>query len=751
MITSKDIIIERIQNYLYSFYAKDIKTARKNEIYDCLCRYLMEIIGTRWVDTKRHKEDYEVYILSFEYLPGRFLENIIYKLDIEQEIRQALSEIGFDYETIISYDPEPDLGIGDMGIGSSFLINALTNQKIKTTAYALRYESGNFKQIIEGGKQVESSYSWLRYGTNWEHKKSFTNIINIYGRDHKTVTYDMPVVSKDASFINTLRLFKSDSTLSVNINEFSKGDLLNAYDDYINNSSITEFLYVDDSTYEGKMLRLKQEYFFSASAMRDFVRRFILYYDDIRTINKKTDVVINDIHPTLALIEFIRILTDEHNFTIKEAITYTREIFHHIVFSTTDDSFERYPIDEIRKMNKDIFETMVKIQNELAKEDGFTPFIVDGLVLFKYINMALSKDYIFLSKILSEDKKNSKNVCYKNIGTDRFLYSKSANIYLDKTLLSYYIDITDPKSLRNIEELKNNIDLINDLELIKYQNKLKLIKFLGEGRGKINPHSIFDMQLSIMHESKRQILNAMAIAYQFYYLRDNANAYYVPRTYVFSGKANEGYFIAKETIKFIFALKNLIESDKIIREKIKIIFVEDLSVGDLRYLYPAADVYSNLNHPLLDNQNFNTLNALFNMSNLVTSRGGITENVDKTNDFYFMGDSYLKIKSIKENNFYNANDFIYQNEIVKYTTERLLKESYEQFPYDFKIIYNEILMYNDSFNVFYDLKSLIYAREKISKDYLDKEKWVKQQISNIIWANEFDMDYTEKRKLNFDK
>ncbi|WP_394271577.1 glycogen/starch/alpha-glucan phosphorylase, partial [Anaerococcus nagyae] len=290
-----------------------------------------------------------------------------------------------------------------------------------------------------------------------------------------------------------------------------------------------------------------------------------------------------------------------------------------------------------------------------------------------------------------------------------------------------------------------------DLELIKYQNKLKLIKFLGEGRGKINPHSIFDMQLSIMHESKRQILNAMAIAYQFYYLRDNANAYYVPRTYVFSGKANEGYFIAKETIKFIFALKNLIESDKIIREKIKIIFVEDLSVGDLRYLYPAADVYSNLNHPLLDNQNFNTLNALFNMSNLVTSRGGITENVDKTNDFYFMGDSYLKIKSIKENNFYNANDFIYQNEIVKYTTERLLKESYEQFPYDFKIIYNEILMYNDSFNVFYDLKSLIDAREKISKDYLDKEKWVKQQISNIIWANEFDMDYTEKRKLNFDK
>ena len=168
-------------------------------------------------------------------------------------------------------------------------------------------------------------------------------------------------------------------------------------------------------------------------------------------------------------------------------------------------------------------------------------------------------------------------------------------------------------------------------------------------------------------------------------------------------------------------------------------------------MYPAVDVYSNLNHPLLDNQNFDILNSLFNMSNIVTSKSGITENVDKANDFYFMGDSYLKIKSMKENNFYNANDFVYQNEIVKYTTERLLKESYEQFPYNFNIIYNEILMYNDSFNVFYDLRSLIDARKKISMDYLDKAKWVNQQISNIIWANEFDMDYTEKRKLYFDK
>ncbi|MDU0895133.1 MAG: glycogen/starch/alpha-glucan phosphorylase, partial [Anaerococcus sp.] len=382
----------------------DIKTARDNEIYDCLCRYLMEIVGKNWVDTKKIKEGYEVYILSFEYLPGRFLTNAIYKLDLKEEIKEALNEMGFSYEKITSLDKEPALGIGDMGMGSAYLINELSNKKIKATAYALRYESGNFKQVIKDGMQTEESSSWLKYGSNWEHKKSFTNEIEIYGKKHKTVTYDMPVISDDASFINTLRLFKAESTKDININKFSKGDIIDAYDDYIENSSITEFLYVDDSSYEGKILRLKQEYFFVASAMRDFVRRYILYYENIEHIKEQTNVIINDIHPTLALIEFISILRNDYDFSIKKSIDYTREIFYHLAFSVTDDSLEKYPVDEIRKLNEEIFITIMDVQNELTGENNYLPFVEDGYVIFKNINLALSKDYLFLSKILAEDK-----------------------------------------------------------------------------------------------------------------------------------------------------------------------------------------------------------------------------------------------------------------------------------------------------------------------------------------------------------
>ncbi|WP_296141455.1 glycogen/starch/alpha-glucan phosphorylase [uncultured Anaerococcus sp.] len=750
MITNKEIIIERIQNYLYSFYAKNIQTARDNEIYDCLCRYLMEIIGKRWVDTKKIKEGYEVYILSFEYLPGRFLENVIYKLNLESEIRFALDEMGFSYDDIINYDPEPDLGIGDMGMGSSYLINELSNKKIKATAYALRYESGNFKQVIKDGMQKAESSSWIRNGYNWEHRKSFTNIIEIYGKKHKTITYDMPVMSDDASFINTLRLFKSEATQNINLNKFSKGDIIDAYDDYINNSSITEFLYVDDSSYEGKILRLKQEYFFSASAMRDFVRRYVLYYEDINNINKQTNVIINDIHPTLALIEFIRILTSEYNFSTKTAIKYTREIFYHLVFSITDDSLERYPIDEIRNMNPEILSTITAIQNELITEENFDPFIINGFVIFRNINIALSNDYIFLSKSLCDSRKNSRSYSYINLGTDRLMYAKSANRKLTNYLEEYKIDISNTEDFKKFNLLLSSNKFLDGLEEIKLENKKRLIRVLEGKEKNINPYSIFDMQLSIMHESKRQILNSLAIAYEFYYLRDNRNAYAIPKTYIFSGKANEGYFMAKETIKFILALKKLIESDKIIREKLKIIYVENLSVTDLRYLYPACDIYSNLIYPLYDNQNFDILNSILNMSNILTTKGGIVKNLDMENEFYLFKENYNAYEQRRKENSYNANNIINQNQVVKYTIENLLKESHENLPYDFKKIYDEIMLYNDSFEILLDLENLINLRGHISKDYLDKENWTKKQVKNILWANEFNLDHV-KKDINFGK
>ena len=741
MKNDKDFIVKRIQSFLYSFYAKNIENARLNEVYDCLCRYMMEIIGKTWVKSKDLDNDKDYYILSFEYLPGKFIKRNLHRLKIKNEIENAIRELGFELDDILACEKEADLGVGDIGIGSSALINELANQKKRAVAYALRYENGNLKQKIIDGRQVEYSDFWLEQGSNWEHKKTFSYLLDIDGRKNKSIAYDMPILSDDASFVNTLRLFKSEVVNNINIEDFSRGDFLKAYDDYININSINKFLYIDDSTYEGKIFRLKQEYFYSVSAVRDIFRRHQKRHGDIEGIEKNIKIFSHDIHPSLALIEFIRILTKQYGYKFSKAIEMTRKVFDHVAFSITDDSVEDYDIDMIRRINPEIMDSIIEIQKNLQISYKDVNLVKNGKVSLRNINKYLSGTYHYLSKIISDARENDINHSYFNYGTDRTLYAETANYGLTNLFKEYEIDTYSHHELAKIKNLKNNLDFIKDLDKVKYNNKRALAEIVKNRLDDmINPYSMYDVQLSIMHESKRQILNCLSIAYKYYKLKYNTNLKLTPTTYIFSGKANEGYFMAKETIKFILALKKMIDKDKFIREKIKIIFIEDLNVDKIKEVLPAIDIYSNLTLPTLDNQNFHILNSIFNMSNILSSKGGIVDNLESTNSFYIFGSDFQTLQKIDMENSYNANEFYYDREVVKFTVDNLLNESYENFPYNFKTIYDQLLMYNDSFKIFYDLENLINTRKIIEQDYLDAEKWSKMQVENILWANKFRLD-----------
>ena len=730
-------LLERIQIFLYSFYAKDIKNARINEVYDCLCRALMEDIGKKWVNSKSNNDEFEVHVLSFEYLPGKFIERNIARLGKEKEVRETLDKIGFSYDEIIDFEKEANLGLGDIGIGSSYLISELANKNIRSVAYALRYENGDLKQKIVNGSQVEYSEYWLEEGNNWEHKKGFSYEIDIDGKKHKSIAYDIPILSNKADFVTTLRLFQSEPTKAVSYSDFARGDILKAYDEYISASSINQFLYLDDSSYDGKLLRLKQEYFYSASSIRDIFKRYINRYGSIDKIEKRIKIIVNDIHPTLAIIEFIRILTRDFNLDFKESINITRSVFEHIAFSITDDSLEAYPVEMVKRVNSDILDTILNIQEALKLDNIDSVLIRNGYVMFKNINMALSNEYIYLSKILKNNRSSKRTLSYTNFGTDRLLYLEKNNTELMEVFKEFGINSSSYDEINKLNYLKDNNNFIDKVEEAKFINKKKLIELSNEP---INPYSIFDVQLSIFHEGKRQILNALSIAYKYYSLKENANLRAVPTTYIFSGKANEGYFMAKETIKFILALKKMIDKDKIIKEKIKIVFIEDIDIHKSKIILKSLDVYNNLTLATLDNQDFNMLNAAFNMSNIITSRGGISQNIEGDNSFYAIGESFDDIVKSNVNDLYNANDFYYSNDMVKYTVENLIRESYENFPYDFKQMYDQIMMYNDSFRIFKDLNNLIETRNKRELDYLDKEKWVRYEIDNILWANNFRLD-----------
>ncbi|EGC84320.1 glycogen/starch/alpha-glucan phosphorylase [Anaerococcus hydrogenalis] len=734
-----NFILKRIQNFLYSFYAKDVEDARINEIYDGLVKALLQDIGKNWSDSKKYYEGKELYILSFEYNPGKFLSSAIKSLNYEKEVNQCLSILGLSMDDLIAYEREASLGNSEIGFGSWYLAKELSKNKIKSISYALRYESGGMKQKIIDGSQFINSNEWLYKGNKWEHKKAFSYIIKMENKQLKSVAYDMPIFNEENDYVNTLRLWKAESINKINYLNNTSGDLKNFYNDYIDNNSLTQFLYLDNSTYEGKLFRLKQEYFYSVSSVQDILRRYFKKEDDIRKIDKKIKVIISDIHPSLAILEFIRCLNVGYGLELDECVKLSKNIFNHIGFLLTPDSREYYDIEMIKLIDESMYDEIINL-DKYCKDNLDLNIIENQQLRYDRVNYCFVGKYFYLSKTFVENYKiDYKKFSYINFGIDRDMYSSSNNINLENVLNNYGIDIKNDVSLEKLNNLKNNSNLVDDLEEAKCKNKLSFIESFDLDKNKsLNPYSIFDMQLTMFHEAKRQLLNAINIASIYYMLKENSNISISPTTYIFSGKANDGYYMAKEIIKFIFALKHMIDKDRLIKEKIKIIFIEDLNVEKLKLIYPACDVYSNLTLPIFDNQSFEMMHSIFNFSNAISTKGGVLSNFNKENKIYTFGKTYDEL--VRTQKTYSANDFYYKNDIIKITVDNLINEDYNNLPYNFKNIFDYIISYNDSFLIFKDNKDLLDTRLKLGKDYLDKRKWINNEISNILWAKEFNLD-----------
>lgn len=733
-----NFILKRIQNFLYSFYAKDVEDARINEIYDGLVKALLQDIGKNWSDSKKYYEGKELYILSFEYNPGKFLSSAIKSLNYEKEVDQCLSILGLSMDDLVAYEREASLGNSEIGFGSWYLAKELSKNKIKSISYALRYESGGMKQKIIDGSQFINSNEWLYKGNKWEHKKAFYYIIKMENKQLKSVAYDMPIFNEENDYVNTLRLWKAESINKINYLNNTSGDLKNFYNDYIDNNSLTQFLYLDNSTYEGKLFRLKQEYFYSVSSVQDILRRYFKKNDDIRKIDKKIKVIISDIHPSLAILEFIRCLNVGYGLELDECVKLSKNIFNHIGFLLTPDSREYYDIEMIKLIDESMYDEIINL-DKYCKDNLDLNIIENQQLRYDRVNYCFVGKYFYLSKTFVENYKiDYKKFSYINFGIDRDMYASSNNINLKNVLNNYRIDIKNDVSLEKLNNLKNNSNLVDDLEEAKYKNKLSFIESFDLDKNKsLNPYSIFDMQLTMFHEAKRQLLNAINIASIYYMLKENSNISISPTTYIFSGKANDGYYMAKEIIKFIFALKHMIDKDRLIKEKIKIIFIEDLNVEKLKLIYPACDVYSNLTLPIFDNQSFEMMHSIFNFSNVISSKGGVLSNLNKENKIYTFGKTYDEL--VRTQKTYNANDFYYKNDIIKITVDNLINEDYNNLPYNFKNIFDYIISYNDSFLIFKDNKDLLETRLKLGKDYLDKRKWINNEIANILWAKEFNL------------
>ncbi len=761
----KKIIEEKIVNYLYSIRGKNLKTANEEDVYIALSFLLREIIGMNWENSKvKYNNLKTIYLLSFEYLPGKLLKKNLFYLGIRDEVEEVLNDLGYNLDEISKYESEMGLGHGGLGIICDSNIDSLSTFEFPTFAYGMRYKRGLMMQKLIDGLQVEEPDDWLKNTNVWELKKPYNHDIKFKDFKVKAQAYDFPYLGYDNTTVSTLRLWDAEPSTDLKFDSFSKGDLIEAYDDYVRARSISEFLYPNDSTRAGKKFRLMQEYFYVSASIKDIIRRYFKYKDNILKIGEKISIEINDTHPILVIPEFMYILKKDYGVCYERSLSISQELFSYTNYTVLSESFEIWDMELIKETIPDIIDSINAIANSAEDEyksklkDGYETMRVvrDGYLHSVNLAMFVCNRVNSVSKshedMLSKDNLKKFYTHYpnkfniKNGGVNHRKWLVVGNNRLEKLIKNTIGDayLKDSRKLLSLLEYQTDKLFLEEIESVKHKNKIEVIKCIKKEHGiDLNSYSIFDMQFERFHEYKRQLLNALRIAYDYFKLKENSNYDMVPRTYFFGGKASASYYTAKEIIAFINALKKLVNNDRFIKDKIKVVFIENYNVDKAEFLIKAGDVNESIATASKESLSLSTVKFMMNGAISVASRDGHNLEIKKlmgSNNIFDFGMTNEEALEIYQNGGYNAYDYYNSSPQIRGVINKLSSLPYSEFPFDFKVIQNLLLKYNDSFMVLKDFLSYIEAQSLLEDKYLNHMEWNIMALNNIAYSGYFSTD-----------
>lgn len=726
-----DELENQIEGNLYELFAKDFSTAREGEIFVSLANSIRRFIGKKWFESYRDNIKNKVtYILSFEYTLGdQLLKNLI-KLDLLEETKELLKSKNIDFEKIKEKDIEFALGFGDMGDTTQKLLELLTSKKENMYAYGLRYRRGMLKQEIIKGEQVEKPDDWQINKNPWEHEKGFSHFVNFKDFSVKAIPYDIPVLSNDGNFVNTLRLWKSFSINDLDFQMFSNGQILDSYDEINRANSIVEFLYPSESNKEGRKLRLMQEYFFASSCIQDIFKKFKKYQgSNIIEMDKHIKIQIHDVHPVLAMLVFIDLAMGKYGLTFEESLSIAKKVFVFLHASLLPESFQNWDINLIGEVCPNILDIIFKldkhIKSEFLSKDGEFDYpllvIKDGYVDF--LNIA----YYISNSVITINESHLDLIKHKYMKDHFKHYSdKMFNLNMPFDGKQYIKEIYPEYKSRHESKEYVEFDLFKK---IKMDKKINMLDNLKIDKNLINLNSAFISHLGVFHEYKRQILSVLGVALQYYRLKKNPNLDLPERTYFFGGKTYPNYYIAKENIKFINALANQINDDLFIKDKIKIVFIENYNLTKSNIVIPATDIYQKIGIFAMQSDDFGLDKAVLNGSSIVASNSYFEDNVLNKNGIkaYTFGESK---NDIIFNNGYNLYEFLNTHPEIEDLFNFYRSLPMHTFPYDIDKIYNSIYYFNDENHIIKDLYEYTETLEKAINDYSDDELWYNNCSNN---------------------
>ena len=794
---NKDELKQTIVFNVKSIYRKTIDEATPAMVYQAVALAVKDMIIDRWIATHKEydKQDAKiVYYMSMEFLTGRFLGNNIISLCEQKEIEEALSELGFDLNSIEDQERDPALGNGGLGRLAACFLDSLASLGYPAYGCGIRYRYGMFKQQIRDGYQIEVPDEWLKDGYPFEIRRAeYATEVKFGGyvetewdgkRNHfvqkgyqsvMAVPYDIPIMGYGNNVVNSLRIWDAQPVNTFNLSEFDKGDYQKAVEQENLAKTIVEVLYPNDNHYSGKELRLKQQYFFISASVQRAIKKYKEKHDDIHKFYEKASFQLNDTHPTVAVAELMRILLDEENLEWDEAWEITTKTCAYTNHTIMAEALEKWPIELFSRLLPRVYQIVEEINRRfVAQIQQRYPgdnekirrmaIIYDGQVRMAYLAIVGSFSVNGVAKLHTEilekqelrdfyemmpEKFNNKT---NGITQRRFLLHGNpllADWVTDKIGNEWITDLSNIKKLSvYVDDEKCQQEFMN----IKYQNKIRLAKYIKEHNGiDVDPRSIFDVQVKRLHEYKRQLMNILHVMYLYNQLKDHPDMDMVPRTFIFGAKAAAGYKRAKLTIKLINAVADVVNNDKSIGGRIKVVFIEDYRVSNAEIIFAAADVSEQISTASKEasgtgNMKF-MLNGALTLGTMDGANVEIVEEVGNENAFIF-GMSSDEVIAHEKNRDYQPMDIFNNDPEIRRVLMQLVNGFYSpENPELFRDIYDSLLNTKssdraDTYFILKDFRSYAEAHKKIDQAYRNSSWWAKAAILNVGHSGKFTSDRT---------
>ena len=797
-VFNKEAFIEDVKENVKNLYRKTLDEASQQEIFQAVSYTVKDVIIDDWLATQKafDKQDPKmVYYMSMEFLMGRALGNNMINLKMYKEVKEALGEIGLNLDEIEDQEPDSALGNGGLGRLAACFMESLATLGYAAYGCGIRYRYGMFKQKIKDGFQVEVPDNWLKNGYPFELRRpeySYEVKFGGYVRAEVTeegktrfvqenyqsvlaVPYDMPIVGYGNHVVDTLMIWDAEPMECFELDSFDKGDYHKAVEQENLARNLVEVLYPNDNHIAGKELRLKQQYFFVSASVQRALARYKKHHDDIHKLPEKVTFQLNDTHPTVAVAELMRILLDEEGLSWDEAWEITTKTCAYTNHTIMAEALEKWPIEIFSRLLPRIYQIVeeinrrfiLQIQAEFPGDNGKVArmaIVYDGQVKMAHLAIAAGYSVNGVAKLHTEILKNEQLHDFYELFPQKFnnktngITQRRFLMHGDPLLADWVSEHIGDDWITNLSHIEKMAIYATDKKAqqefmnIKYQNKLRLAKYIKEHNGiEVDPRSIFDVQVKRLHEYKRQLLNILHVMYLYNELKEHPDMDFYPRTFIFGAKAAAGYKNAKLTIKLINNVADVINNDRSINGKIKVVFIEDYRVSIAEWIFAAADVSEQISTASKEasgtgNMKF-MLNGALTLGTMDGANVEIVEEVGKENAFIF-GMSSDEVIAHERNRDYDPMQIFNSDQDIRKVLMQLINGFYSpNDPELFRDLYNSLLntqctQFADTYFILKDFRSYAEAQKRVMEAYKDEEGWAKSAILNIAHAGKFSSDRT---------